>query len=175
MSDRILDRRTFEKGRAIFKEGEQGDAAYVLEKGQVAIIKRFEEGNKRLASLKPGSIFGEMAIIDGSPRMASAVATDTVTCVRIPADEFKTKVKDADPFLRALLNIFTNNLRNIQQTHVAKPRNMSEVANHINLVNVTLAALSARAKDTETQEEIRDVIDTLKSAIEDVVQLSKMR
>ena len=174
MSDRILDRRTYERGRPIFKEGDPGDAAFMLETGQVAIIKKLEEGNKRLATLRSGSIFGEMAIIDGSPRMASAVPISSVTVIRIPADEFKSKMAVADPLLRALLNIFTNSLRNIQLSHVAKPRNMTEAANHIHLVTVTLAALAARSDNTEIQTDIMDVVEQLKIGMKDVLRISQI-
>lgn len=175
MSVKFLDRRTFAKGRAIFKEGEPGDAAYVLEQGQVAIVKKFEDGNKQIATLSPGSIFGEMALIDGSTRMAAAVSMNGVTCVRIPVDEFNNKMAAADPFLKALLNIFTNNLRNIQKTHIAKPRSLPDLANHLNLINVTLAALAAKAKTNETQDEIMEVIANLKDSIADITRLSKIK
>lgn len=66
----------FPAEKIIFKEGENGDKIYLVVEGVVEIWK--SEGNElkgsRLARLKPGEIFGEMALFDKEPRSATAVA-----------------------------------------------------------------------------------------------------
>jgi len=104
-------RQGFPAGSTIFSEGEGGDCAYLIEGGEVVISKQTPEGFVELGRLGPHTIFGEMAIIDGQPRMASATAiSDTVL---IPVDHvlFETKLAAADPFLRALLRILMRNIR----------------------------------------------------------------
>ncbi len=61
---------TFEPGETIFSEGDRGDQMYVIRKGEVEI----ERDGKIVETLSAGGIFGEMALIDGSPRAASARA-----------------------------------------------------------------------------------------------------
>ena len=62
--------REFAKGDLIFQEGEEGDEFFVVVRGEVEI----RSGNRRLETLGQNSIFGEMALIDDSPRSATVVA-----------------------------------------------------------------------------------------------------
>ncbi|MBF0566357.1 MAG: cyclic nucleotide-binding domain-containing protein [Nitrospirae bacterium] len=71
--------RKYNEGEVIFEEGEKGDRFYVIIEGMISISKII--GKKReeiLARLKRGSCFGEMSILDGSPRSAKAKAYDDV-------------------------------------------------------------------------------------------------
>ncbi|MBS1254310.1 MAG: Type I secretion system membrane fusion protein PrsE [Deltaproteobacteria bacterium] len=62
------------KGEYIFEEGHVAHFAYVLNEGQIEIVRDAPEGEQVLGQVQKGTIFGEMAIIDGSPRSASARA-----------------------------------------------------------------------------------------------------
>jgi CRP-like cAMP-binding protein len=59
--------RNFSKGDAIFREGDRGDEFFVIVRGEVEV----RSGDRRLETLGPNSIFGEMALIDDSPRSAT--------------------------------------------------------------------------------------------------------
>jgi CRP/FNR family transcriptional regulator, cyclic AMP receptor protein len=67
--------RFFAKGDTIFREGERGDETFVVVRGQVEI----RSANRRLETVGAKGIFGEMALIDDSPRSATAVALTAVT------------------------------------------------------------------------------------------------
>ncbi|MDR2404302.1 MAG: cyclic nucleotide-binding domain-containing protein [Spirochaetaceae bacterium] len=58
----------------VFSEGEPGDELYIIQKGSVKIVKIVDNNEVLLAVLKPGDIFGEMAMLESKPRMACAVA-----------------------------------------------------------------------------------------------------
>ncbi len=106
---RVLERKVFFAGQKIFKEGDLGDRAYLIQSGSVEIIKN----EIPLATLGKGELFGEMALIDDQPRMASAVAQSDTAVVVISRDTFREKLAKADPFIRGLLNIFVRNIRNL--------------------------------------------------------------
>jgi CRP/FNR family cyclic AMP-dependent transcriptional regulator len=63
-------------GRVIFKEGEQGDSMYIIQKGRVKITKRIGNVEKILMVLQKGDFFGEMAIVNQMPRTATATSVD---------------------------------------------------------------------------------------------------
>ncbi len=107
----ILPRKHFANGRTIFRTGDAGDAAYVIESGTVDIVRNVGGQAKRIAQLAAGEIFGEMALIDGKKRMADAIASTNVTVILVSADQFTEKMRAADPFVRALLRMFVENLR----------------------------------------------------------------
>lgn len=111
MSQGILPRKHYAVDRTIFRTGDSGDCAYVIESGQVDIRRQVGTQTKTIATLAAGEIFGEMALIDGKRRMADAVAVTNVTVLVVPADQFSDKMRAADPFVRALLRMFTENLR----------------------------------------------------------------
>ncbi|RAU21792.1 cAMP-binding protein [Paramagnetospirillum kuznetsovii] len=108
-NDRILERKVFYAGAKIFNEGDSGDRAYLIQDGQVEIIKH----GMTIATIGKGELFGEMALVDDQPRMASAKALSDVSCIVISRDTFRDKLAKADPFIRGLLNIFVRNIRNL--------------------------------------------------------------
>lgn len=69
---RILHQRQYRKDELIFRQGDAGVGMYIIQKGQVHI--RLEPDGQILAELTDGEFFGELALLDDSPRSASAVA-----------------------------------------------------------------------------------------------------
>jgi len=67
----------FEPGQVIIRENTPGDSAYIILSGRVEVTKRIEGQPVVLVRLGPGSIFGEMSLLDGSPRSATATAMET--------------------------------------------------------------------------------------------------
>ena len=107
----VLDRKTFKPGERIFKEGEDGSVAYVIQSGEVEIVKVIEGEERVLATIGQGGIFGEMALIDSKPRMASARASKPTTIIVVTKNMFDRKMAKTDPFIRGLLNIFVDTIR----------------------------------------------------------------
>jgi CRP/FNR family transcriptional regulator, cyclic AMP receptor protein len=81
--------RRFAAGDTIFRESEQGDEFFVVVRGKVEI----RSGNRRLETLGPNGIFGEMALIDDTPRSATVVALTDVTVAPIQEMQFLFLVK----------------------------------------------------------------------------------
>ena len=114
----ILARVSFKKEKVIFREGQDGTDAYVLESGRIGVFKTVEGKNVRLAVLEPGAMFGEMAAITGERRAATTMAIEPCVVVRIPKSTMQNKMTACDPFIRALLNILINNLRRVNERYV---------------------------------------------------------
>lgn len=74
-ADRLHARfgRRFEAGDVIFREGEDGSDAYLLEEGRVRLIKRVRGTERSLMVLKPGDLFGESALLPGALRSSTAI------------------------------------------------------------------------------------------------------
>ena len=80
--------KTFPKGSVIFSEFEPGDCFYLIQTGRVQLIKIVNGFEKNLDILQPSEIFGEMAILENSPRSATAIAYDNVKGPRIQQGQF---------------------------------------------------------------------------------------
>ncbi|MEQ9683440.1 MAG: cyclic nucleotide-binding domain-containing protein [Rhodospirillales bacterium] len=68
----VLERKMYQAGDRNFKEGDEGLFAYLVQSGSVEIYR--EVSGEVLSTIGSGGIFGEMALIDGKPRAASARA-----------------------------------------------------------------------------------------------------
>lgn len=117
---RIMERKVIFGGAYVFREGDVGDLAYLVQSGAIEIVKKDGDGREViLGTVKDGGIFGEMALIDDQPRMASARALVATTVIVVNRDQFKTKLEKADPFIRGLLRLFVRNIRDVSNRTIA--------------------------------------------------------
>lgn len=85
----IMQIQRFRPEQVIFGEGDAGDAWYVIFDGAARVEKRDPfSPTREVANLGPHACFGEMAILDDSPRSASITATEDTTTFRFPAASF---------------------------------------------------------------------------------------
>jgi len=75
-------------GQFLFREGETGDAAYIVLKGKVAVFIQTEKGPVKVAQLKRGDVVGEISILCDVPRTASVKAVESVQTLKITKDTF---------------------------------------------------------------------------------------
>jgi SulP family sulfate permease len=81
----------------LIKRGDAGDALYFVERGDVSVMVRLENGQrKRLRTLGPGSLVGEMALYSGQPRSADVVAETPCRAYRLSAERFAQLTRE-DP------------------------------------------------------------------------------
>ena len=86
----IMQIRRLRDGQALFAEGDEGDAWYVVFEGQLSVTQGDELGPARpVAELGPRACVGEMAVLDGSQRSASVAARGETTVFRFPRFEFE--------------------------------------------------------------------------------------
>jgi len=102
-----VSKRNFAKGKTIFKEGDLGDEFFVVVRGQVEI----RSGDRHFETLGPDGIFGEMALIDDSPRSATAVALTDVTVAPIKENQFLFLVKNTPFFALNVMRVLAYRLR----------------------------------------------------------------
>ena len=109
MNTQVLERKMYQDGERIFKQGDEGLFAYLVQSGAVEIYR--EGTDKILSTIGPGGIFGEMALIDGKPRAASARAAGGCTVVVINRANFQHRLQKSDPFVQGLLKILVQTVR----------------------------------------------------------------
>ena len=74
--DGFLHERRYLPDEIVFDEGEEGQALYLIMSGRVVINKLHQGSNQVVAELEPGSFFGDLALLDNSPRNAQARAVE---------------------------------------------------------------------------------------------------
>ena len=88
--DVLLASKEFLRDESIFREGSIGGEFYIIQRGTVAIQKRFGESERELARLSASECFGEMALFDDAPRSASAVAASDATLLALERSRFSS-------------------------------------------------------------------------------------
>lgn len=115
---REMRTRRFRRGEVLFHQGDPGDALFVVTSGAVKISLPSEEGDEAIiATVNAGEFFGELALLDGAPRSATATALEPTETLALARARFRELIA-AEPALRdALLAALAGELRRIT-THV---------------------------------------------------------
>ena len=100
----------------IFREGETGQQAFIVDSGTVEIVKMIDGNEVIIGTLEKGGMFGEMALIDDIPRMASARAVGTVLVKIVSRELMEKKIAQMDPFARGLIKVLSDHVRMAAKT-----------------------------------------------------------
>ncbi len=104
-------RKAFEAGEAIVREGDRGDAAYIVVAGRCDIQKATPSGPEILMSVGPGAVFGEMAILTLGPRTATVVATEPTTVLVVTSATLDREMQALKPWIATLLKSLATRFR----------------------------------------------------------------
>ncbi|MBT6489309.1 MAG: EAL domain-containing protein [Deltaproteobacteria bacterium] len=109
--------RTLEPGDIIFREGDAGDSAYIVESGAVE-ISMIQNGQRTvLTRIGEGGLFGEMAVIDDQPRTATVVALEKTNLVSISRKQINEHLNQGDSVVNLLLKVILTRYRaNLERT-----------------------------------------------------------
>ncbi len=111
---RAVRPRRFRRGEVVFHLGDPGDALFVVSSGAIKITLPSEGGEEAiLATLRPGDFFGELALLDGAPRSATAVALEPTETLVLPRERFRELVATQPAIRDALLAALARELRRL--------------------------------------------------------------
>ena len=103
-------------GDYFFREDDPGDAVYLLESGRAEILKGQAPAERRLRELRPGDCFGEMSLIDFSPRSASVRAVEDSGAIALSAEALhRLYERDVEQFAMIEMNMGREVSRRLRQ------------------------------------------------------------
>lgn len=117
----LFELAEFNKGDIIFEEGTIGDCFYILIEGEVEIIKKLDEDGSTEAELRlfsPPEYFGEMSLVDESPRSATAKAHANIKTLRLMKENFMKICLEHPRVIFHLIKTISNRLRATNQRFV---------------------------------------------------------
>ena len=104
--------RSFPKGVRVFHEGDHSDACYVVRQGDLRVTREHSDGRAiALATLGPGDIFGELAMLDGGTRSASVETLSDSELLGLPATDVRRVIADHGDIAAKLIVAITRRLR----------------------------------------------------------------
>ncbi len=115
LTDKLRPRR-YQRGEVIFHEDDPGDRMHIIVEGSVKISVASEDGReKNIALLKAGGCFGELALLDGSKRSATATAMEALETLVLMRDDFQDFLTENPQVAADITNLLSQRLRNVNQ------------------------------------------------------------
>ncbi len=115
MEDTLPDKfiQTYQKSQVVFSEATSGKEMYIVYKGKVKLFTQQESGRRKLlANFKAGDFFGEMALVDDSPRSATAITDeDNTKLVVLDQNKFSYLLRHQPDFALVVMGKLCERLR----------------------------------------------------------------
>jgi CRP/FNR family transcriptional regulator/CRP/FNR family cyclic AMP-dependent transcriptional regulator len=107
-----LEKRAFSKGMIIFHKRSPGDTMYIIESGKVRIFILSASGQEISVNIYgPGNIFGELALLDGLPRSAGAIALEKTVTLTLHRDDFLRHLEAYPRMAQSIIEVLSARLR----------------------------------------------------------------
>ncbi len=158
--------RNFPKGKIVFYEGDHSQDIYIIKSGQIGIYRSGKVGEKRIhiTTLGKGSLFGEMAMIDGKSRSASAEVIEDTELHVISVDEFEKVLSKVPGWYMSIIKVLTSRIREAD-----KRLKLSIEYDHTANVSQLLGMIHKREDKKSTEDKIEGI--DLKFAKKEIMQV----
>jgi len=103
---------TLTPGQVLFHEGDSTGGVFIVAAGKITLTRK----GTRIGDLGPGQMFGEMAALDGGPRVVTVTATEPTTLIYIPAEVYNAAVLENVAVLREVLRVVLSRVRGLEET-----------------------------------------------------------
>lgn len=112
--------RDYAPGDTLVQQGGPGVGLFVIVSGHVQVTQQPEGGGepRLLATLGPGEVFGEMALLDDLPRSATGIAVDQVHALLITSFDFRALLREDPDMAIRLLAVLSRRLRAVESHQV---------------------------------------------------------
>jgi HD-GYP domain-containing protein (c-di-GMP phosphodiesterase class II) len=145
--DQITVEKHYAAGEAIVEENEAAERFFIIEKGKIQIVKRFEDGTQLVLGVhSDGEFFGEMALLDEGPRSATVQALDATVVLEIARQDFETLIYKSPVLAYSIMRELSSRLREtgaLLISHLQR-RNRELCQSYLDTVNIVMKAVEAR-------------------------------
>src|SRR4051812_44215009 len=143
--------RAYEPGQAVFREGDTGDTCYVVREGCVRVTRRHSDGRViTLAELRPGEMFGELAMFGGETRSATVEALERTRAVAILSGDLRRILAQHPEIAVKMLEALANRLREANE-RLAR-QSFQTVAGRV--ASALLSQAKARSDGDEAERDV---------------------
>ncbi|HET9614905.1 MAG TPA: Crp/Fnr family transcriptional regulator [Candidatus Limnocylindrales bacterium] len=145
---RSMRTRRFRRNETVFHVGDPGDALFIVVSGSIKITLPADSGDEAiLATLRPGDFFGELALLDGAARSATAVAIEPTETYIQPRDQFRELIA-TEPVMREA----------VLATMAAEVRRLTHHVEELHFLDITgrLASRLARMTNESGATQLAD-------------------
>lgn len=125
-----MDRKMFQKGALIFREGDTADCMYAVNSGRVGVYAAYGTAEEKLlAEYTQDGYFGEMGLLEHAPRSAAAVALEDNTCLEAVNEEnFLVYFREHPEQVLRIMQQLSGNLRKASRDYADTCRRIAELS-----------------------------------------------
>lgn len=162
--------RTFQAGEIIFSEYEPGDNFYLIQSGRVQLVKLVGDIERTLDVLNPSEMFGEMAILEKSPRSATALALDEVKVLEFNSQNFEILLLGNPQIALKLLKMFCKRIYDSKRRFMilTLPDTQTKVADVFLMLDETVADIDRTTNRREFKTTVEGVAHWAGMSVGDV-------
>jgi CRP-like cAMP-binding protein len=125
---KVLDRRFVPAGQLVIEQGCIGNRAFLIEQGKVEVFMRDKQGHTiKIAEVGPGSIIGEMALIDGGTRSASIRTLEDSILVAVSAQDIKGSIGQKDGLFERMMRLMVERLKDTNARLIQQNMELAEL------------------------------------------------
>ena len=166
-----VQRRQYSRGDTIFVKDDPGESMFIVEDGAVRIYVPGTQGaDLTLAVMQPGEFFGDLSLLDGRPRSASAEAARKSVLLTLERDDLTELVESRPQAALAILRVIAERLRETDQ--MASDLAFLDVSGRLARRLLDLAASNGKEREdgvlintTITQEELANMIGVTRESV----------
>jgi CRP-like cAMP-binding protein len=172
MDEPVIEIMALLKGQYLFRQGDPATAAYIVTSGTVAIYKERDGQRQPVAKIRKGEFFGEMAIVDGTARRASAFALEDVTLSIVSRETIEQKMAASDPLIRSVVEMLIASLRMVHDVYSPKSRHVSDSVREMKeQVAALVGYVVSSSAPAGLKEESSQLVNQLQSVVGEMVAL----
>jgi CRP/FNR family transcriptional regulator, cyclic AMP receptor protein len=142
--------QTFDDGEVVVREGEETREMFIIRVGRIEILKQVGGHEVRLAILERGSFFGEMSLLEGMPRSATARAIGKTELVVLRPGSLLVQIRRDPTFAFELLQQMSRRVRELNEKLVLKVAS-AEFGNRLARASFLMSAASEYASATDEE------------------------
>lgn len=154
--------KQYQPGDIIFHGGDSSDCAYIIEQGQVEIY--VESNSSIIDILSEGELFGEMGVLDQSPRSTSARALTALTLLEVKTQQITNRLAESDAIVKALMGVLLKRFRAMLPNHEIKGGNdrlLDQVASVIEQTGLSKFKLESELRSAINKSEVQTVFQPI--------------
>ncbi len=153
--------KQYGQGEIIFHGGDTSDCAYIIEQGEVEIF--VESSGASIDVLKAGELFGEMGVLDQSPRSTSAKALSHVVLLEVKTNQITNRLSESDPIVKALVGVLLKRFRSMLPKQKQSNDNglLDQVASVIEQAGLSKFKLESELRSAINREEVQTVFQPI--------------
>lgn len=161
-------------GERVFSQNDTADTAYLVLGGRIALSQAIDGRAVEICTLGSGEVLGEMAVLEGGRRVATAIAIEDCQLAPVGHAAFQQRLGSTDPFLRALLDSFIKNIRTSPRLFLRRPRSFRDHVRQMNTFSWNLRRFAGRLDDVAMADDVLDILDRLDVVLDDLANVAEL-